>query len=69
MTAVSHVDINSSGKSVIDFRILSLDLGYPTITVVDDLTTSAWKAGKYKKGETQDRKKYASQNLIRRIFI
>ena len=47
VTAVSHVDINSGLRSVVDFRILSLDLGYPTITVVHDLTASSWKAGKY----------------------
>ena len=46
VTAVSHVDSNVKSKSMLDFRILSLDLGYPTISVVHDLTESAWKAGK-----------------------
>lgn len=47
VTAISYVDINSNLGSKVDFRILSLDLGYPTISVVHDLAMSSWKAGKY----------------------
>ena len=47
VTAVSHVVIDNKGRSEVDFRIVGVDLGYPTITVVDDLTTSSWKVGKY----------------------
>ena len=44
VTAVSHIRAWDIGKSVIDFRILSQSVGYPTLSVADDINT--WQIGK-----------------------
>ena len=45
VTAVSYISAQNSGDSVIDFHILSQSVGYPTLTVVDDI--SSWQPGEF----------------------
>ena len=44
VTAISKIKLQDSYRSGIDFRILSKDIGFPTIKVDDDV--SSWKPGK-----------------------
>jgi len=44
VTSKSHINALKAGLSRIDLLILTPDLGYPTITVIDDI--SSWNVGK-----------------------
>ena len=44
VTAVSLIMAQESHNSRIDFHILSQSVGFPTLTVVDDI--SSWQPGK-----------------------